>query len=72
MDLDPDTWDNKTITSGLKNYLRLGNNSNQTYFTGCYQKQMSDNSDVCACRCLAEPLLTYRLHKDFIMAVSEF
>uniref|UniRef100_A0A672MBK0 Rho GTPase activating protein 42 n=1 Tax=Sinocyclocheilus grahami TaxID=75366 RepID=A0A672MBK0_SINGR len=23
MDLDPDTWDNKTITSGLKNYLRL-------------------------------------------------
>ncbi|XP_072518821.1 rho GTPase-activating protein 42 isoform X3 [Salminus brasiliensis] len=42
MDLDPDTWDNKTITSGLKNYLR----------------------------CLAEPLLTYRLHKDFIMAVK--
>ncbi|KAI2651366.1 Rho GTPase-activating protein 42 [Labeo rohita] len=40
MDLDPDTWDNKTITSGLKNYLR----------------------------CLAEPLMTYRLHKDFIMA----
>lgn len=22
MDLDPDMWDNKTITSGLKNYLR--------------------------------------------------
>ncbi|KAK3555268.1 hypothetical protein QTP86_014871 [Hemibagrus guttatus] len=42
MDLDPDTWDNKTITSGLKNYLR----------------------------CLAEPLLTYRHHKDFIMAVK--
>ncbi|XP_062867244.1 rho GTPase-activating protein 42 isoform X1 [Trichomycterus rosablanca] len=42
MDLDPDTWDNKTITSGLKNYLR----------------------------CLAEPLLTYRLHQDFIMAVK--
>ncbi|XP_076835628.1 rho GTPase-activating protein 42 isoform X2 [Brachyhypopomus gauderio] len=42
MDLDPDTWDNKTITSGLKNYIR----------------------------CLAEPLLTYRLHKDFIMAVK--
>uniref|UniRef100_A0A8C2Q5D5 Rho GTPase-activating protein 42 n=1 Tax=Cyprinus carpio TaxID=7962 RepID=A0A8C2Q5D5_CYPCA len=42
MDLDPDTWDNKTITSGLKNYLR----------------------------CLAEPLMTYRLHKDFIMAVK--
>ncbi|XP_053504239.1 rho GTPase-activating protein 42 [Ictalurus furcatus] len=42
MDLDPDTWDNKTITSGLKNYLR----------------------------CLAEPLLTYRLHKDFILAVK--
>ncbi|KAG9327888.1 hypothetical protein JZ751_018411 [Albula glossodonta] len=43
MDLDPDTWDNKTITSGLKNYLR----------------------------CLSEPLMTYRHHKDFIMAVSE-
>uniref|UniRef100_A0A0E9QB65 Rho-GAP domain-containing protein n=1 Tax=Anguilla anguilla TaxID=7936 RepID=A0A0E9QB65_ANGAN len=43
MDLDPDTWDNKTITSGLKNYLR----------------------------CLAEPLMTYRHHKDFIMAVSK-
>ncbi|XP_052393259.1 rho GTPase-activating protein 42 isoform X1 [Carassius gibelio] len=42
MDLDPDTWDNKTITSGLKNYIR----------------------------CLAEPLMTYRLHKDFIMAVK--
>ncbi|XP_030650240.1 rho GTPase-activating protein 42 [Chanos chanos] len=42
MDLDPDTWDNKTITSGLKNYLR----------------------------CLSEPLMTYRLHKDFIMAVK--
>ncbi|XP_051536284.1 rho GTPase-activating protein 42-like isoform X3 [Myxocyprinus asiaticus] len=42
MDLDPDTWDNKTITSGLKNYLR----------------------------CLAEPLMTYRFHKDFIMAVK--
>ncbi|KAJ8275854.1 hypothetical protein COCON_G00076060 [Conger conger] len=42
MDLDPDIWDNKTITSGLKNYLR----------------------------CLAEPLMTYRLHKDFIMAVK--
>ncbi|XP_056141342.1 rho GTPase-activating protein 42-like isoform X2 [Lampris incognitus] len=38
--LDPETWDNKTITSGLKNYLR----------------------------CLAEPLMTYRLHKDFIKA----
>lgn len=22
IDLDPETWDNKTITSGLKNYLR--------------------------------------------------
>ncbi|XP_063060017.1 rho GTPase-activating protein 42 isoform X2 [Engraulis encrasicolus] len=42
VDLDPDTWDNKTITSGLKNYLR----------------------------CLSEPLMTYRLHKDFIMAVK--
>ncbi|XP_059382319.1 rho GTPase-activating protein 42-like [Carassius carassius] len=42
MDLDPDTWDNKTITSGLKNYLR----------------------------CLAEPLMTYKLHKDVIMAVK--
>uniref|UniRef100_A0A672ZQX3 Rho GTPase-activating protein 42-like n=1 Tax=Sphaeramia orbicularis TaxID=375764 RepID=A0A672ZQX3_9TELE len=40
--LDADTWDNKTITSGLKNYFR----------------------------CLAEPLLTYRLHKDFIKAAK--
>ncbi|XP_018591954.1 rho GTPase-activating protein 42 isoform X1 [Scleropages formosus] len=42
MELDPDTWDNKTITSGLKNYLR----------------------------CLSEPLMTYKLHKDFIVAVK--
>ncbi|XP_066540917.1 rho GTPase-activating protein 42 isoform X2 [Hoplias malabaricus] len=42
MDLDPDTWDNKTITSGLKNYLR----------------------------CLSEPLMTYKLHEDFILAVK--
>uniref|UniRef100_A0AAY4E530 Rho GTPase-activating protein 42 n=1 Tax=Denticeps clupeoides TaxID=299321 RepID=A0AAY4E530_9TELE len=42
MDLEPDMWDNKTITSGLKNYLR----------------------------CLSEPLMTYKLHKDFIMAVK--
>uniref|UniRef100_H3DNY8 Rho GTPase-activating protein 42 n=1 Tax=Tetraodon nigroviridis TaxID=99883 RepID=H3DNY8_TETNG len=41
------TWiqrcgDNKTITSGLKNYFR----------------------------CLSEPLMTFKLHKDFIMAVK--
>ncbi|XP_053738608.1 rho GTPase-activating protein 42-like isoform X2 [Synchiropus splendidus] len=42
MELDPDTWDNKTITSGLKNYLR----------------------------CLSEPLMTFRLHADFILAVK--
>ncbi|XP_060734732.1 rho GTPase-activating protein 42-like isoform X2 [Tachysurus vachellii] len=42
MDLDPEIWDNKTITSGLKNYLR----------------------------CLAEPLMTYRLHEDFLAAVK--
>uniref|UniRef100_A0A8C6S5N7 Rho GTPase-activating protein 42 n=1 Tax=Neogobius melanostomus TaxID=47308 RepID=A0A8C6S5N7_9GOBI len=42
IDLDPETWDNKTITSGLKNYLR----------------------------CLSEPLMTFRLHKDFIMAAK--
>uniref|UniRef100_A0A3Q0T1F5 Rho GTPase-activating protein 42 n=1 Tax=Amphilophus citrinellus TaxID=61819 RepID=A0A3Q0T1F5_AMPCI len=42
LDLDPDMWDNKTITSGLKNYLR----------------------------CLSEPLMTFKLHKDFIMAVK--
>ncbi|KAG7278162.1 hypothetical protein CRUP_002122 [Coryphaenoides rupestris] len=40
--LDPDVWDNKTITSGLKNYIR----------------------------CLAEPLMTYKLHKDFIKAAK--
>ncbi|KAG7332849.1 hypothetical protein KOW79_002984 [Hemibagrus wyckioides] len=42
MDLDPEIWDNKTITSGLKNYLRG----------------------------LIEPLMTYRLHEDFIAAVK--
>ncbi|XP_068172632.1 rho GTPase-activating protein 42 isoform X2 [Antennarius striatus] len=42
MDLDPETWDNKTITSGLKNYLR----------------------------CLTEPLMTFKLHKDFILAAK--
>ncbi|KAF7665283.1 hypothetical protein LDENG_00141930 [Lucifuga dentata] len=40
--VDADMWDNKTITSGLKDYFR----------------------------CLAEPLLTYRLHKDFIKAAK--
>ncbi|KAM9846303.1 rho GTPase-activating protein 42 [Aulostomus maculatus] len=40
--LNADAWDNKTITSGLKNYFR----------------------------CLAEPLLTYRLHKEFIKAAK--
>ncbi|KAM4544482.1 rho GTPase-activating protein 42 [Odontesthes bonariensis] len=40
--LDADTWDNKTITSGLKDYFR----------------------------CLAEPVLTYRLHKEFIRAAK--
>ncbi|KAM6316508.1 rho GTPase-activating protein 42 [Aegotheles albertisi] len=42
MDIDMELWDNKTITSGLKNYLR----------------------------CLSEPLMTFRLHKDFIVAVK--
>ncbi|KAM4795451.1 rho GTPase-activating protein 42 isoform 2-T2 [Rhinophrynus dorsalis] len=42
MDIDLDLWDNKTITSALKNYLR----------------------------CLTEPLMTYKLHKDFILAVK--
>ncbi|XP_023662909.1 rho GTPase-activating protein 42 [Paramormyrops kingsleyae] len=42
MDLDPCVWDNKTICSGLKRYLR----------------------------CLSEPLMTYKLHKDFILAVK--
>ncbi|XP_054829563.1 rho GTPase-activating protein 42 [Eublepharis macularius] len=42
IDIDLEIWDNKTITSGLKNYLR----------------------------CLAEPLMTYKLHKDFIVAVK--
>ncbi|XP_075887533.1 rho GTPase-activating protein 42 [Nelusetta ayraudi] len=40
--LEADAWDNKTITSGLKDYFR----------------------------CLAEPLLTYRLHKEFIRAAK--
>nr|BAK63904.1 hypothetical protein [Pan troglodytes] len=42
IDIDIELWDNKTITSGLKNYLR----------------------------CLAEPLMTYKLHKDFIIAAK--
>uniref|UniRef100_A0A8C6P7B5 Rho GTPase activating protein 42a n=1 Tax=Nothobranchius furzeri TaxID=105023 RepID=A0A8C6P7B5_NOTFU len=42
MQLDAESWDNKTITSGLKDYFR----------------------------CLAEPLLTYRLHKEFIRAAK--
>ncbi|XP_037543331.1 rho GTPase-activating protein 42 [Nematolebias whitei] len=42
MQLDAETWDNKTITSGLKDYFR----------------------------CLAEPLLTYKLHKEFIKAAK--
>uniref|UniRef100_A0A3B4AR31 Rho GTPase-activating protein 42 n=1 Tax=Periophthalmus magnuspinnatus TaxID=409849 RepID=A0A3B4AR31_9GOBI len=42
IELDPEMWDNKTITSGLKNYLR----------------------------CLSEPLMTFKLHKDFIMAAK--
>ncbi|XP_069825709.1 rho GTPase-activating protein 42 isoform X2 [Dendropsophus ebraccatus] len=42
MDIDLELWDNKTITSALKNYLR----------------------------CLNEPLMTYKLHKDFILAVK--
>ncbi|KAM4701204.1 rho GTPase-activating protein 42 [Discoglossus pictus] len=42
MDLDLEMWDNKTITSALKNYLR----------------------------CLTEPLMTYKWHKDFILAVK--
>ncbi len=72
MDLDPDTWDNKTITSGLKNYLRFINNPHNLSFLkmACYQGQTGSHS--VPFRCLAEPLMTYRLHKDFIMAVSEF
>ncbi|KAM5181903.1 rho GTPase-activating protein 42 [Mantella aurantiaca] len=42
MDIDLELWDNKTITSALKNYLR----------------------------CLTEPLMTYKFHKDFILAVK--
>ncbi|XP_029458254.1 rho GTPase-activating protein 42 isoform X2 [Rhinatrema bivittatum] len=42
LDIDMELWDNKTITSGLKNYLR----------------------------CLSEPLTTFKLHKDFILAVK--
>ncbi|NWV94527.1 RHG42 protein, partial [Machaerirhynchus nigripectus] len=42
MDIDMELWDNKTITSGLKNYLRS----------------------------LSEPLMTFKLHKDFIVAVK--
>lgn len=27
---------------------------------------------IICCRCLAEPLMTYKLHKDFIIAVSKY
>ena len=33
------------------------------------------SSKICfilSCRCLAEPLMTYKLHKDFIVAVSKY
>uniref|UniRef100_H3ASZ9 Rho GTPase-activating protein 42 n=1 Tax=Latimeria chalumnae TaxID=7897 RepID=H3ASZ9_LATCH len=44
MDIDMELWDNKTVTSGLKNYLRT--------------------------RCLSEPLMTFKLHKELILAVK--
>ncbi|XP_051579672.1 rho GTPase-activating protein 42-like isoform X4 [Myxocyprinus asiaticus] len=57
MDLDPETWDNKTITSGLKNYLRRRDNWKPFFL-------------CLSTRCLCEPLMTYKLHSDFLMAVK--
>uniref|UniRef100_A0AAR2JIP5 Rho GTPase activating protein 42b n=1 Tax=Pygocentrus nattereri TaxID=42514 RepID=A0AAR2JIP5_PYGNA len=51
MDLDPDTWDNKTITSGLKNYLRL------TFICLCCVTESDDqNYRVCAVHALVHKL----------------
>uniref|UniRef100_A0A4W6C8Y8 Rho GTPase activating protein 42 n=1 Tax=Lates calcarifer TaxID=8187 RepID=A0A4W6C8Y8_LATCA len=46
MDLDPETWDNKTITSGLKNYLR----------SACPTKSDDQNYRVCAVHALVHKL----------------
>uniref|UniRef100_A0A8C4P0T5 Rho GTPase activating protein 42b n=1 Tax=Dicentrarchus labrax TaxID=13489 RepID=A0A8C4P0T5_DICLA len=46
MDLDPETWDNKTITSGLKNYLR----------SACPTSCASLNYRVCAVHALVHKL----------------
>ncbi|XP_061916947.1 rho GTPase-activating protein 42 isoform X3 [Entelurus aequoreus] len=64
MEVDAETWDNQTITSGLKNYLR-------SVFPG--QTTLlwpSSPGLVLVFRCLSEPLMTFKLHKDFIMAVK--
>lgn len=67
LQLDADTWDNKTITSGLKNYFRWyrGESGEEEFGTTQLIFKFLFN------RCLAEPLLTYRLHKDFIKAASK-
>uniref|UniRef100_A0A671MKH1 Rho GTPase-activating protein 42-like n=1 Tax=Sinocyclocheilus anshuiensis TaxID=1608454 RepID=A0A671MKH1_9TELE len=53
MDLDPDTWDNKTITSGLKNYLRLVCSSSVFLSRFFYMLQ---NYRVCAVHTLVHKL----------------
>uniref|UniRef100_A0A7N5ZTX6 Rho GTPase activating protein 42b n=1 Tax=Anabas testudineus TaxID=64144 RepID=A0A7N5ZTX6_ANATE len=51
MDLDPEMWDNKTITSGLKNYLR------SACPTGCVSLASDDqNYRVCAVHALVHKL----------------
>lgn len=47
MDLDPDTWDNKTITSGLKNYLRLENNRLSLNSVVIIKSMCNNSSFVC-------------------------
>uniref|UniRef100_A0AAQ4QDB2 Rho GTPase-activating protein 42 n=1 Tax=Gasterosteus aculeatus aculeatus TaxID=481459 RepID=A0AAQ4QDB2_GASAC len=51
IDLDPDTWDNKTITSGLKTYLRLARPARLRVF-----KSDDQNYRVCAVHALVHKL----------------
>uniref|UniRef100_A0A8C2F1N9 Rho GTPase activating protein 42b n=1 Tax=Cyprinus carpio TaxID=7962 RepID=A0A8C2F1N9_CYPCA len=58
MDLDSDTWDNKTITSGLKNYLRLVFCADGVLiYLVCFLPESDDqNYRVCAVHALVHKL----------------
>uniref|UniRef100_A0A673B2M1 Rho GTPase activating protein 42b n=1 Tax=Sphaeramia orbicularis TaxID=375764 RepID=A0A673B2M1_9TELE len=55
IDLDPETWDNKTITSGLKNYLRSARPSSCVSFA-VRNKSDDQNYRVCAVHALVHKL----------------